>query len=82
MKVPRDLSGLEFAKLLHRYGYEIERQKGSHLQLTSNAQGSQHHVTVPAHKTLKTGTLTGILAEVSAHLKMSHSDLDQEIFGT
>jgi predicted RNA binding protein YcfA (HicA-like mRNA interferase family) len=61
LKLPRDLS-LEFAKLLRRYGYEIERQKGSHLRLTSNALGSQHHITVPAHKPLKLGTLAGIVS--------------------
>jgi len=31
MKLPRDLSGVELAKLLRRYGYEITRQTGSHI---------------------------------------------------
>lgn len=81
MKLPRDLSGSEFAGLLRRYGYEVTRQAGSHLRLTSNIRGTQHHITVPAHKHLKLGTLVGILSEVSGYLRMSRSDLEQELFG-
>ncbi len=81
MKLPRDLSGFELSKLLHRYGYEVTRQAGSHLRLTSNIRGTQHHVTIPAHKELRLGTLVGILSEVSAYLTMSRSDLEQELFG-
>lgn len=81
MKLPRDLSGVELCKLIRRYGYEVTRQAGSHLRLTSGIRGIQHHVTVPAHKELRLGTLVSILSEVSAYLGMSRSDLEQELFG-
>jgi predicted RNA binding protein YcfA (HicA-like mRNA interferase family) len=81
LKLPRDLSGAELAKLLRRFGYEDTRQTGSHLRLTSSIRGTQHHIAIPAHRTLKVGTLAGILKEVSAYLKMSRSDLDRELFG-
>lgn len=35
-KIPRDLSGKELAKLLSRFNYEITRQTGSHIRLTTN----------------------------------------------
>ena len=81
MKLPRDLSGAELAKLLSRYGYEISRQTGSHLRLTSSIRGTQHHIALPAHKTLRVGTLAGVLKEVCAYMKMSRSDLEREPFG-
>ena len=82
MKLPRDLSGGELAKLLRRYEYEVTRQTGSHLRLSSKIRGIQHHVTIPAHKGLKLGTLIGILSEVSAYLEMPRSDVERELFGS
>jgi predicted RNA binding protein YcfA (HicA-like mRNA interferase family) len=81
LKLPRDLSGADLAKLLRRYGYEITRQTGSHLRLTSSIRGSQHHIAIPAHKSLKVGTLAGVLKEVCAYMEMSRTDLERELFG-
>ncbi len=80
MKLPRDLSGSQLARLPGRYGYEVTRQSGSHLRLTSRLRGTEHHVTVPAHKDLKLGTLVGILAEVAAYLEVSRSDVERKLF--
>ncbi|MFZ0705783.1 MAG: type II toxin-antitoxin system HicA family toxin [Candidatus Korobacteraceae bacterium] len=82
MKLPRDLSGFELAKLLSRFGYEITRQKGSHIRLTSQYRGVEHHVTVPAHRQLKLGTLNAVLTEVAAYLEISRADLDRSLFGS
>jgi predicted RNA binding protein YcfA (HicA-like mRNA interferase family) len=60
MKLPRDVSGADLAKRLGRLGYEVTRQTGSHLRLTTT-EGGQHHVTIPNHDPLKVGTLAGIL---------------------
>ena len=78
--IPRGLGGFELAKLLRRYGYEITRQKGSHLRLTTNIRGNEHHITIPAHRELKLGTLHTILVQVSAYLKMTRIELEQELF--
>lgn len=80
MKLPRDLSGHELAKTLRRYGYEIVRQTGSHLQLRSSFRGSDHQVTIPAHKALKVGTLNSILTRVAAYLQIERSRLARELF--
>jgi len=39
MKLPRDISGTDLAKWLGRLGYEITRQTGSHLRLTTTERG-------------------------------------------
>ena len=52
MKLPRDLSGANLAKLLAVRGNRMTRQIGSHLHLTTGLP-SQHHITVPLHDPLK-----------------------------
>jgi predicted RNA binding protein YcfA (HicA-like mRNA interferase family) len=45
MRLPRDVGGEELAVLLRRYGYEITRQTGSHLRLTTTQMDTHHVVT-------------------------------------
>jgi predicted RNA binding protein YcfA (HicA-like mRNA interferase family) len=52
MRIPRDVDGEKLAQLLSRFGYEITRQTGSHLRLTT-AHSGEHHLTIPRHKALK-----------------------------
>jgi predicted RNA binding protein YcfA (HicA-like mRNA interferase family) len=80
MRLPRDVGGDELASLLSRYGYSITRQTGSHLRLTSSLRGMEHHVTIPHHKPLKVGTLSGILKDVAAYLDMDKQELIEELF--
>lgn len=80
MKLPRDISGTELADLLTRYGYSVTRQTGSHLRLTTQI-GGEHHLTIPAHFSLRIGTLNAILSEVALHLKRDKSDLMRELWG-
>jgi predicted RNA binding protein YcfA (HicA-like mRNA interferase family) len=47
MRLPRDLSGQQLVQLLRRFGYEVTRQSGSHVRLTTFEKG-EHHITVPA----------------------------------
>jgi predicted RNA binding protein YcfA (HicA-like mRNA interferase family) len=80
MKLPRDVSGGDLTKRLGRVGYEVTRQSGSHLRLTTTEHG-QHHVTIPNHDPLKVGTLAGILGDVAAHFEISRDELIQRLFG-
>jgi predicted RNA binding protein YcfA (HicA-like mRNA interferase family) len=68
------------AKALRRVGYETSRQTGSHIRLVTTESG-QHHVTVPNHNPIKVGTLSGILADVAAHLQLSREELARRLFG-
>ncbi len=80
MRLPRDLSGRDFARALRRYGYAVTRETGSHLRLTTQ-QGGEHHVTIPDHAALRVGTLAGIVGDVAAHLKIERSAFTTELFG-
>lgn len=74
MRTPRDLSARDLIKILGKYGYQITRQKGSHIRLTlTNAKG-EHHVTVPNHNPLRLGTLLSIVADVTAYLEIDDKD--------
>jgi len=79
MKLPRDVSGADLAKRLGRLGYQVTRQTGGHLRLTTS-EGGQHNVTIPNHDPLKVGTLAGILGDVAAHFQISRDELTQRLF--
>lgn len=49
MRIPRDVGGEELAKLLKRYGYEVTRQAGSHMRLTTNREAN---TTLRSHNTI------------------------------
>jgi predicted RNA binding protein YcfA (HicA-like mRNA interferase family) len=80
LRLPRDLSGTELASLLGRYGYQVTRQTGSQLRVTSTFKGAEHHVTIPGHKALRLGTLNAILTDVAGYLEVDRAVLAAEIF--
>ena len=79
MKIPRDIGGEDLARLLSKYGYQITRQKGSHVRLTTKING-EHHITIPNHKPLKIGTISGLLTDISGYLKIDKQALIIELF--
>jgi predicted RNA binding protein YcfA (HicA-like mRNA interferase family) len=80
MRLPRGVGGGELAALLGRYGYEITRQTGSHMRLTSTFKGVEHHITIPEHKPLGVGILDHIVNEIAGYLGIGHQQLIQELF--
>jgi predicted RNA binding protein YcfA (HicA-like mRNA interferase family) len=67
VKLPRDLSGPALVRILCRdWGYRVVHQQGSHVVLETD-QPLPHRIAVPAHKSLRIGTLNGILRSVAAH---------------
>ena len=80
MELPRDLSGEELSRLLGRYGYEVTRQTGSHMRLSSQSMGTIHHITIPAHRQLRIGTLAAILGEVASYLKATREAIADQLF--
>jgi len=79
MKLPRNCSGLELANKLAGLGYEISRQKGSHIRLTTQQNG-EHHITIPHHDPLKVGTFSAVLNDVAKHFLISRDDLIKQLF--
>jgi predicted RNA binding protein YcfA (HicA-like mRNA interferase family) len=64
MKLPRGVTSDRLIRALEHLGYTVIRQKGSHVRLR-HAGPPTHTITIPRHNPIKTGTLHGILSEVS-----------------
>ena len=79
MKIPRDLTGNDLIKKLKKFDYQVTRQSGSHIRLTTSLHG-EHHITIPNHDPLKIGTLSSILSDIAQHLKITKDELLQRLF--
>lgn len=79
MKLPRDISGTELIKALQRIGYQVTRQTGSHIRLSSHSPET-HHITIPNHNPLRIGTLSAILSDVAAHRNIERDALIRQLF--
>jgi predicted RNA binding protein YcfA (HicA-like mRNA interferase family) len=79
MRIPRDISGKQLARLLEKYGYRITRQTGSHMRLVTQ-EGGGHHITIPSHNDLRVGTLNAICTDVADHLGIDRNDLIESLF--
>lgn len=55
------VSGWECVKALQKVGFEVRRQKGSHIIM--NRSDPYAMVSIPNHKTLKPGTLRKIIQD-------------------
>ena len=55
------ITGMELVKVLERAGFEVRRQKGSHLHMFRDID--RRRVTIPVHngKNIPMGTLKGIV---------------------
>jgi predicted RNA binding protein YcfA (HicA-like mRNA interferase family) len=62
--LPR-VSGREAIRALERLGFEVKRQRGSHVVLRRGSVGC----VVPDHKELKTGTLAGVLKQAGVSVE-------------
>lgn len=74
MRLPRDIDGAHLARALSVLGYEITRQKGSHMRVTTQRGGENHEV-IPAHRPIKTGTLASILKRIATHHGLTTDEL-------
>jgi len=55
------VSGERLIKALRKEGWEVVRQRGSHVRLKK--AGRRHALVVPLHRELRRGTLAGILRD-------------------
>jgi len=55
------VSGAELIRALERQGWQVVRQRGSHVRLKH--PGRSTFLVVPLHRELKRGTLNGILRD-------------------
>jgi predicted RNA binding protein YcfA (HicA-like mRNA interferase family) len=59
------ISGRSLIRLLVSLGYEVVRQKGSHIRVRKRTELGEHNLTVPDHDVLAKGTLNDLLTRVS-----------------
>lgn len=64
------VSGKEVIKALRKIGFEVSRQKGSHIRLARFQGNFKQLLTVPDHKQIRKGTLlNGILKSINLSLE-------------
>lgn len=73
------VSGKKLVKNLQKIGYQIIRQKGSHVQMRLNSDNGEHMITVPLHDEVAFGTLNDILGKVSLWSGISKNKLIEAI---
>jgi len=69
------VSGKTLIKVLQKLGYEIIRQKGSHVQIRLRSEYEEHTITIPIHDEIAPGTLNDIIGKVSLRNGMSKQAL-------
>ena len=75
MKLPSDVSGHALVAALCRdWGYLEVNQVGSHI-VVQTAVPTPHRVSIPAHKTLRVGTLNGIVRAVANHKGVDRQEI-------
>ena len=74
MKLPRDLSGARLIRALAKLGYTQQRQTGSHVRLTTTIRGV-HHLTVPLHDPLRSGTLAALVSDIADHHGLTRDEV-------
>jgi len=57
------LSGHDVIKALGKIGFQVRRQKGSHIILANGSSKPKRMVVVPNHKEIDTGTLVEIMRQ-------------------
>jgi hypothetical protein len=55
------------------------RKEGSHIKITTRRKG-EHHLAIPNHDPIKTGTLNAILRQVAEHLDKTKEEVLGELF--
>ena len=78
MKIPRDIGASRLIQSLRVLGYEVTRQNGSHIRITTEREG-QHHEVIPNHSPIKIGTISSILKNIAAHHRLTLEELLQQL---
>ena len=61
-KLPRDVSGRSFVKVMKKRGYYVDEQEGSHIILC-HPEPAHKRLSVPDHKFLKVGLIRKLIKE-------------------
>ncbi|MCG2710948.1 MAG: type II toxin-antitoxin system HicA family toxin [Candidatus Omnitrophica bacterium] len=68
MKVP-SVNYQQAINALHRDGWVVVRQKGSHIRLQKHTNNETLKIIIPAHRSIKRSTLSHILKQAQISVK-------------
>jgi predicted RNA binding protein YcfA (HicA-like mRNA interferase family) len=75
VKLPRDVSGQQLVRtLIATWGYREVNRVGSHIILQTD-NPVHHRLSVPAHASLRIGTLNAILRDVARAKAVSRDEI-------
>ncbi|MDY0222773.1 MAG: type II toxin-antitoxin system HicA family toxin [Desulfobacterium sp.] len=69
------VSGKALIRFLESLGYEVARQRGSHVRLVKSTMAGNHKISIPNHNPVAKGTLSDILSKVSIWCQINKQDL-------
>jgi len=78
VKIPRNIGANRLIQSLRALGYEVTRQNGSHIRITTEREG-QHHEVIPNHSPIKIGTLSAILRNIATHHRLTLEELVEKL---
>lgn len=64
----KTLSGKDIVKILTAFGFELTKQKGSHMKLKRVVYGNTETLIVQNHKVIPVGTLKSIFNQTSKYI--------------
>lgn len=65
----RRLSGDDVIRILERFGFTVQTQRGSHVKLRRfSATGEKQILTIPRHQELDAGTLRAIFRQATRYI--------------
>lgn len=73
------LTGKHLITFLKSLGYQVVRQRGSHVRLEKDTPSGTHKITVPNHHPLARGTLNDILSNVALWNHVSKEQLIERL---
>lgn len=62
------ISAIELIKILHKIGYDVDHQTGSHIILR-NSKYPHRRLSIPNHKEIARGTLSSIIKQSGLDVK-------------
>ena len=75
MRIPRDIGAEKLIAMMKRDGYQVTRQRGSHIRLERTKGERVHRISIPNHNPMKIGTIHDILQDLAHNLEITIDDL-------
>ena len=75
------ISGKKLISCLIGMGYQVVRQRGSHVRLEKSTNAGIHKITIPNHNPIAKGTLNDIITKISIWNQIPKDTLIEMIKG-